>query len=41
VLKAAGTAVRQQLAPGAYLELFVKVEKGWQRHREMIERLGY
>jgi len=41
VLKAAGTAVRQQLAPGAYLELFVKVEKGWQRHPEMIERLGY
>ena len=41
VLKAAGTAVRQQLEPGAYLELFVKVEKGWQRHPEMIERLGY
>lgn len=41
VLKAAGTAVRQQLAPGAYLELFVKVEKGWQSHPEMIERLGY
>ena len=41
VLKAAGTAVRQQLAPGAYLELFVKVEKGWQKHPEMIERLGY
>jgi GTP-binding protein Era len=41
VLKAAGTAVREQLAPGAYLELFVKVEKGWQRHPEMIERLGY
>jgi len=41
VLKAAGMAVRQQLEPGAYLELFVKVEKGWQRHPEMIERLGY
>jgi GTP-binding protein Era len=41
VLKAAGTAVRQQLAPGAYLELFVKVEKGWQRHPDVIERLGY
>ncbi|MGO9583503.1 MAG: GTPase Era [Acidimicrobiales bacterium] len=41
VLKAAGTAVRQQLEPGAYLELFVKVEKGWQRHPEIIERLGY
>jgi GTP-binding protein Era len=41
VLKAAGTAVRQQLEPGAYLELFVKVEKGWQRHPDMIARLGY
>lgn len=41
VLKAAGIAVREQLAPGAYLELFVKVEKGWQRHPELIERLGY
>ncbi|HLI44143.1 MAG TPA: GTPase Era [Acidimicrobiales bacterium] len=41
VLKAAGTAVRKQLPAGAYLELFVKVEKNWQRHRELIERLGY
>ncbi len=41
VLKAAGIAVREQLAPGAYLELFVKVEKSWQRHPELIERLGY
>ncbi|MGH9292575.1 MAG: GTPase Era [Acidimicrobiales bacterium] len=41
VLKAAGTAVRRQLAEGAYVELFVKVEKSWQRHAEMIERLGY
>lgn len=41
VLKAVGSAVRSQLAPGAYLELFVKVEKGWQHHPDMIERLGY
>ncbi|MGH9304011.1 MAG: GTPase Era, partial [Acidimicrobiales bacterium] len=41
VLKAAGTAARRQLEPGVYLELFVKVEKSWQRHPEMIERLGY
>jgi len=41
VLKAVGTAVRQQLPPGAYLELFVKVEKAWQRQLELIERLGY
>jgi GTP-binding protein Era len=41
VLKAVGTAVRGQLPPGAYIELFVKVEKSWQRHPEMFERLGY
>lgn len=41
VLKAAGIAVRDQLPEGAFLELFVKVEKGWQRHPELIERLGY
>lgn len=41
VLKAVGTAVRAQLPAGAYLELFVKVEKGWQRHPELIARLGY
>jgi GTPase len=41
VLKAVGSAVREQLSPGAYLELFVKVEKSWQRRPELIERLGY
>jgi GTP-binding protein Era len=41
VLKATGIAVREQLEPGAYLELFVKVEKSWQRRPELIERLGY
>jgi len=41
VLKAVGTAVRKQLPPGAFLELFVKVEKSWQRHPELFERLGY
>jgi GTP-binding protein Era len=41
VLKATGIAVRAQLQPGAYLELFVKVEKSWQRRPELIERLGY
>lgn len=41
VLKAAGTAVRQALPPGAYLELRVVVERDWQRHPEIIERLGY
>ncbi len=41
VLKAVGTAVREQLEPGAYLELFVKLDKGWQRRPDAIERLGY
>jgi GTP-binding protein Era len=41
VLKAAGIAVREQLDPGVYLELFVKVEKSWQSRPELIERLGY
>ena len=31
VLKEVGTAVREQLAEGAYLELFVKVDKDWPR----------
>jgi GTP-binding protein Era len=41
VLKAAGIAVREQLDPGVYLELFVKVEKSWQSRPQLIERLGY
>ncbi|MGD0895265.1 MAG: GTPase Era [Acidimicrobiales bacterium] len=41
VLKAVGTAVRRQLAPGAYLDLQVAVEHDWQRHDELITRLGY
>ena len=41
VLKAVGTAVREQLPPGAYIELFVKVDKDWQRRPRALERLGY
>jgi GTPase len=41
VLKAVGTAVREQLVPGAFLELFVKVDKDWQRRPKALERLGY
>ena len=41
VLKQVGTAVRQQLAEGAYLELFVKVDKDWQRRPRALDRLGY
>ncbi len=41
VLKAVGIAVRQQLPPGSYLELFVKVDKDWQRRPQALARLGY
>lgn len=41
VLKAVGTNVRKQLPPGAYVELFVKVDKDWQRKSRALERLGY
>ena len=41
VLKAVGIAVRAQLPPGAYIELFVKVDKDWQRRPKALERLGY
>lgn len=40
-LKAVGIAAREQMEPGMYLELFVKVEKDWQRRTDVIERLGY
>jgi GTP-binding protein Era len=41
VLKAVGTAVRQQLPPGVYLELVVKVEPDWQRRPGALTRLGF
>jgi GTP-binding protein Era len=41
VLKEVGTRVREQLPPGAFLELFVKVDKDWQRRPKALERLGY
>jgi GTP-binding protein Era len=41
VLKRVGIAVREQLPDGAYLELFVKVDKDWQRRPRALERLGY
>lgn len=41
VLRAVGTAVRQQLPPGAYLELFVRVERHWQQRADALDRLGY
>ncbi len=41
VLKRVGTAVREQLPPGAYLELVVKVERDWQRRPKALDRLGF
>jgi GTP-binding protein Era len=41
VLKAVGTAVREQLPEGAFIELFVKVDKDWQSRPKALERLGY
>ncbi len=40
VLKQVGTAVREQLRPGAHLELVVKVDKDWQRRPKALDRLG-
>jgi GTPase len=39
LLKAVGIAVRRQLPPGTYLELFVKVNKNWQHNAARVERL--
>jgi GTP-binding protein Era len=41
VLKEVGTRVREQLPEGAFIELFVKVDKDWQRRAKALERLGY
>ncbi|MBW8824862.1 MAG: GTPase Era [Acidobacteria bacterium] len=40
VLKDVGTAVREQLPPGAYIELVVKVDRDWQRRPDSLDRLG-
>lgn len=40
-LKAVGTAVRHELAPGAYLDLHVRVVRDWPGRLDEIERLGY
>jgi GTP-binding protein Era len=40
-LKEVGTRVRRQLPPGAFLELFVKVDRDWQHHADRIARYGY
>jgi len=41
VLKAVGTAARAQMLEGAFLELVVRVDKGWQKRPKALDRLGY
>jgi GTP-binding protein Era len=41
VLREVGTRARAQLPAGAYLELFVKVDRDWQHRPKALERLGY
>ena len=41
VLKEAGQRARAQLPEGVFLELFVKVDKDWQRRPDRVERRGY
>jgi GTP-binding protein Era len=41
VLRQVGTAARAQLAPGAHLEVVVKVERDWQRRPRVLDRLGF
>ena len=41
LLKQVGEAVRKQMAPGAFLELHVTVDKNWQQRADRVERLGY
>jgi GTP-binding protein Era len=40
VLAEVGKRARAQLDPDVYLELFVKVDRNWQRHPERFDRLG-
>jgi GTPase len=41
LLKDVGVAARRQLPEGCFLELRVKVEPGWQRRDDILDRLGY
>ena len=41
LLKAVGIEVRKQMPQGAFLELFVVVDKDWQHRADRVERLGY
>ena len=41
ILKQVGERVRMQMAPGAFIELHVVVDKNWQQRADRVERLGY
>lgn len=41
ILKEVGIKVRSQMREGAFLELFVVVDKDWQQRPDRVERLGY
>ena len=41
LLKQVGTAVREQLPEGAFIELHVSVDRDWQRKTDRIENFGY
>ena len=41
VMKEVGSRARAQLPEGAFLELFVKVDKDWQRRPQALQKLGY
>ena len=41
VLKSVGIEVRKQMPDGAFLELFVVVDKDWQHRADRVESLGY
>jgi GTPase len=41
VLKEVGTRARRQLPEGVFLDLFVTVDRDWQRRPQSLDRLGY
>ena len=41
VLREVGIRARAQLPPGAFLELFVKVDRDWQSRPQALQRLGF
>jgi len=41
LLKDVGIAARRQLPEGCFLELKVRVEPGWQKRDDILDRFGY